>query len=535
LLARWFPDRWCSWIALAVILLVAVLRIGLLLLDTGLDLSPDEAHYWDWSRNLDWSYYSKGPLVAWIIRASCEFLGPLSLSLTGALTFAVRAPAVLFGSLMLGSLYVLTVQVSESRRLGLLVVLGAITHPIVTAGSTLITIDSPYACAWGWASVLALHAIRTPSLWAWLLAGLIVGLGILAKYTMAVFLPSVALYLLLSPRDRGQLATAGPWLMVGVASLACVPILLWNSQHDWVTVQHLLQLAGLGPRGHDRAPGGFKLLGPINYIGGQFALMLGTWFVLWAAAVFTYAPWRDDHPGRRYLWCLSVPMFAVFLAFSPKTGGGELNWPITAFLTGSVLAAIWYVSFSRPWIHGVVAGTCALGLSASVFLYISPALHPLMELAVGKPTATNPTPMRKLDPTCRLRGWRELARQVDAICAEVRAEGEEPVLVGTGWTLPGQLGVYGAGNPRVYCIGSLQGERLSQYDLWHNPIDHPADFLGRTFVIVGYAHASTLASFETVSSTHTIRIEVAGRPISEFTVWVCRGFRGFGPRPEAKH
>jgi hypothetical protein len=405
----------------------------------------------------------------------------------------------------------------------------------VTAGSSLITIDSPYACAWGWASVLALHAIRTQAIWAWLMAGVIVGVGILAKYTMVVFLPSVALYLLLSPRDRRQLWTPGPWLMVAVASMACVPILIWNSQHEWVTVQHLLQLAGLGPRGHDRAPGGFKLLGPIHYIGGQFALLLGTWFVVWAVAVYRYAPWRDEDLGRRYLWCLSVPMFCVFLAFSPKTGGGELNWPITAFLSGSVLGAIWYAHYSRMWMHGVVAATCVLGLSASLFLYLSPALHPVMEIVVGTPTATNPTPMRRLDPTCRLRGWRELAERVDVICDEVRSEGEEPVLVGTGWTLPGQLGVYSARHPRVYCIGSLQGERLSQYDLWHNPVDQPEDFLGRTFVLVGQAHAQTLECFETVSATHTIRIEVGDRPITEFTVWVCRGFRGFGPRPVAKH
>src|SRR5688572_14012601 len=39
-----------------------------------IDLSGDEAHYWDWSRRLDLSYYSKGPLVAYLIRASCAVL-----------------------------------------------------------------------------------------------------------------------------------------------------------------------------------------------------------------------------------------------------------------------------------------------------------------------------------------------------------------------------------------------------------------------------------------------------------------------------
>ena len=87
------------------------LHLAYLAWDCPLDLAPDEAHYWDWSRHLDWSYYSKGPLVAWLIRASCELVGDWSEQHTGSLTFAVRLPAVLCGSLLLVSLYVLTVQV----------------------------------------------------------------------------------------------------------------------------------------------------------------------------------------------------------------------------------------------------------------------------------------------------------------------------------------------------------------------------------------------------------------------------------------
>ena len=37
-----------------------------------LDLVADEAYYWDWSRQLDWGYFSKPPLIAWIIALSPE-------------------------------------------------------------------------------------------------------------------------------------------------------------------------------------------------------------------------------------------------------------------------------------------------------------------------------------------------------------------------------------------------------------------------------------------------------------------------------
>ena len=93
-----------------------------LVLAAAVPLFPDEAYYWDWSRHLDWSYYSKGPLVAWSIRASCELLGGWSERVTGNLTFAIRLPAVIYGSLLLASFYVLAVQVLGRPRLGLALV-----------------------------------------------------------------------------------------------------------------------------------------------------------------------------------------------------------------------------------------------------------------------------------------------------------------------------------------------------------------------------------------------------------------------------
>src|SRR6202521_847724 len=71
-----------------------------------LELAADEAHYWDWSRHLDWSYYSKGPLVAWLIRLSCELFGGLSVRLCGSEMLAVRLPATLCGAGLLAGLYV---------------------------------------------------------------------------------------------------------------------------------------------------------------------------------------------------------------------------------------------------------------------------------------------------------------------------------------------------------------------------------------------------------------------------------------------
>src|SRR5438128_7636083 len=127
-------DDWCWRIAaLLLVLASAGLHLGYLAYQCPLDLAPDEAHYWDWSRHLDWSYYSKGPLVAYLIRAGCLFAGPWSQRILSNEMLAVRLPAVVCGSLLLVSMYVLTVQVFGRERLAAFVVMLALTLPMVAA------------------------------------------------------------------------------------------------------------------------------------------------------------------------------------------------------------------------------------------------------------------------------------------------------------------------------------------------------------------------------------------------------------------
>src|SRR5205085_4621488 len=132
------------------------------------------------------------------------------------------------------SLYVLTVQTFGRERLAFAVIALALTLPPVAAASTLMTIDSPYTACWGWALVFGHAAAVRGRAWAWPIAGLIVGIGILAKYTMALWLPSVGLFLLTSPAGRSELRRRGFWIACGIAALFCLPIVYWNARDGWV-------------------------------------------------------------------------------------------------------------------------------------------------------------------------------------------------------------------------------------------------------------------------------------------------------------
>jgi hypothetical protein len=526
----------CRLLALFLVVACAALRLVYLAQDCPLDLAPDEAHYWDWSRHLDWSYYSKGPLVAWLIRLSCSLFGSWSVALTGSEMLAVRLPAVVCGSLLLWSLYVLTVQVFGSDRLALGVLGMSLTFPVIAAGSSLMTIDSPYTCCWGWALVLGHRAIFRGSAWAWPATGVVVALGILAKYNMLLWVPSVGLFLLTSRTHRPLLYRPGFWILSGMAALGCLPILIWNIQHDGVTFRHTLAHAnGM------QQESSIHWLGPLAYVGGQCALLMVFWFIAWVAAMIAHRPWTEADAGKRYLWWTSLPMFAVFFVFSFKTGGGELNWPVAAYISGLVLAAGWLAAelqSPRRWYRRLlvsgVGTTVVVGLALMVSIYRSDWLRPILEPLSGPATAGRPYPLRRFDPTCRLKGWHLLAAEVDRIRQELREqEGEEPVLVTTSWALAGELGFYCDGHPTVYSIGLVQGDRHSQYDLWRpNPVFDQETFRGRTFVIIGAPAPEVLKGFSEVSRPRQVEYVEDGRPLAGWAVTVCRDFQGFPIAPK---
>ena len=517
--------------AFVLILGTALARLAYLLVDCPLDLAPDEAHYWHWSQRLDWSYYSKGPLVALLIRASCWLFGGASELLIGSQMAAVRLPAILCGALLLTSVYVLTVQVLRRDHWALLFLALALTLPLLSAGSLIMTIDAPYTCCWGWALVFAYRAVFREDAWPWIAAGLCVAVGILAKYTMVLFVPMFALFLLATPTVRGHLRGRGFWVFVVVAALGALPILYWNIQNDWITLRHAQGHAGM--QGAKATT--FFWSGPLVYLATQCGLLLVYWFLAWAIAMWVHHPGKERRPEMRFLWFMSVPMFVFFALFSFKNGGGEPNWPITAYLSGLILAGQWLMeqlSSPNPVVRRttriMVPAMAIIGLVLTAVVHHPRLVQPVLARLADAPTAEKPTPMRRFDPTCRLRGWRTLAAQVDQVRDRLRAEGIEPVLAAAGWNVPGEISFYCKGQPEVFCVGAGLGDRYSQYDLWRpNPVAAPAPFLGKTFILIGTRDRAVADVFDEVEPTTEFYYVENGHPIAGWTITVCRGFRGF--------
>ena len=98
-----------SW-ALLCILVVTAWRV-ILLAFNGTDLFVDEAQYWLWGQELAFGYYSKPPLIGWVIRASTE-LGASDSS------FWVRLPAPLFHAATGIVMICITARLRSARPIG---------------------------------------------------------------------------------------------------------------------------------------------------------------------------------------------------------------------------------------------------------------------------------------------------------------------------------------------------------------------------------------------------------------------------------
>ncbi|MFO0937032.1 MAG: glycosyltransferase family 39 protein [Gemmataceae bacterium] len=533
-----------SWRMAAAVLIfvVSAFRIAFVGWWSPLDLSTDEAHYWDWSRNLDWSYYSKGPLVAWLIRLSLELCGSLSQTLTGSTVLAIRFPAIVCGAALLVAMYVLTVQVFKRDSLAFAVTALMSVLPATTVGGVLITIDAPFVALWSWALVIGHCAVFGGKKWAWPLLGLVLGLGTLAKYTMLLWPASAILFCLFTPDYRPLLRRPGVWIAAVVLAVCCLPILIWNIQHDWISLKHVAGQAGVSQVDEKSS---FRWVGPFEYIGGQFAVGMGVFFLIWLYSLVASRPGREQNPQKLFLWWMSVTTFLFFMTFSFRVSI-QVNWPIAGFISGIVLASDWLVQRwnhvipheRRNWRFVTVLG-CGLAVAVSLLALESQIARPLINPIVKNITArfVDPSserakaPLRIWDVSCRLRGWKDLARQIDQIRAEIaEKEGREPLLATDRWNKAGEFGFYCQGNPRVSCFGRAVGDRYSQYDLWRpNPIDDAQEYRGRTFVIIGEPKAEYRDAFDRYVETEmkTLEYREDGELVTWMYVTIGQGFKGF--------
>ncbi len=170
------------------IFLISFLLLGsiqfLILQNNPFDLSPDETHYWEWSKRLDLSYYSKGPLIAYLIRIGTAIFGDTELG--------VRFPSFVLHQIFLICFYLFARRL-YSPGIAVSVWFAVRAMLIFSQMGMLMTTDAPAALSWLLALMAIYEVIVEKRKDAWIYFSLAVGVGILAKYTVASLYLSVLL------------------------------------------------------------------------------------------------------------------------------------------------------------------------------------------------------------------------------------------------------------------------------------------------------------------------------------------------------
>jgi len=311
-----------------------------LVLAAVLPAADDEVYYWSWARPLQFSYYDHPPLTAYMIR--------LSTNLFGDSIFGFRVPACL------ATVFVAATIAHLSRPKSLIP--GILLTPLFTLGAVLITPDTPLLCCWAayvwW--LVEVHRLLTPSAdegqtvtegqpipwWMWLVGGVILGGGVLGKYTMALAVPSGFVSFCLVWRQWKRWLPG--YIAHGVVSfLVASPILIHNIQHDFVPL--LFQWRhSMG----DSRPG-FKPFG--EFVGVQLLLFGTLPFFLYPWVLWSFKR-LCDNPRLRVCACLyALPM--TFFLYKATRAPLQGNWALVMFVSFWPLAAAWYESVrqSRFW------------------------------------------------------------------------------------------------------------------------------------------------------------------------------------------
>ncbi|MFN0066578.1 MAG: ArnT family glycosyltransferase [Limisphaerales bacterium] len=413
-----------------------------------LELPPDVAYYWEWGRRLDWGYFSKPPMIGWL-------MGLVGRA-TGDSELALRIVPLLLGLGALGFLAALARPAFGDQAAFWTVAALALT-PAHAVLCLVFTIDPPLFFAWS-AALYFLHrwSEGRGSVLPLMVA---VGLGALTKQMMLVFIPLTALFLATDRELRRRLGQPGFWLMAAGALLFLLPPLLWNWRHDWITFRHTAAEIEAPARTLGEVAGHMG-----SFIGAQAGLATPIlWLLLVWVLVAAAKAWRRLPRTARLLWCFSGPGLGAFFVLSMFQEVNP-NWPLVFYAAGFTLLAAWgtgAVELQRPgatarrWFPAGVA----LGGVLLVIAHTLPFILP-----------RTPWAGTKKDPTRELRGWRPLAEAAGrALAASPRPERTVVIVVASRQTAA-QLGFYLPGRPRVYRWEN-PAHIHTQYGMWGGPTD----------------------------------------------------------------
>jgi len=466
-------------LAATFVLLLTVWRIAAMA-PGGLDLFFDEAQYWFWAQNPDFGYFSKPPVIAWLIAGSTALAGDTAFGIRLAMPLCYAVTAAL-GAGIAATVY--------DRYAAAWTAITLATLPAVSLSAQLASTDVPLLLFWAAALLCWLRYWREGGLW-WLGFGLAFGAGLMSKYAMAYWLLCLPLALLLVPETRGLLGRRGLWLGLGLGLVLFLPNVWWNWTNELASFSHTADNANWsGPtlKPHKLA----------EFAAAQFGVM-GP--ILLAVFAWAAVSWRRLGPQERVLVAFSAPVLGLMLV-QALLSRAHANWAAVAYIAATVLAVGFLLRQGRErWL-------CA-----------SLALHGLAAVAILHGASL--APALGVDPWNRLRGWQALATEVQ----QRLATQPHAVLAADDRAVMAELVFYVRPAPDGWVKFRSQPAARDHYELVSDPAvigERPVLYIARNPIPPALA-----ARFMAVEPQPPLARHRPTRGPEPYRVYWLRGFRG---------
>lgn len=565
---RW-PRLWGRrmWMLLALGIVLLLYRVGVVHY-SGISLFFDEAQYWDWSRDLQWGYYSKPPVIAGLVKLSTALFGD---SVVGVKLLSM-ACYIATAAAMVGLARALWPTTSGVRT-G--VVAGALflTAPMVGLLGMFASTDAPLLLFWTLAAWALWRAQVTNRIGLWLMCGILCGLGMLSKYTMAAFALTALWTLWGVQGPKRGLVRVGPWLALAAALVVLSPNLVWNAQMDFPTLQHTADITTRSDRDGGPASALTFLLGQVLML-GPIAVLAGLWLYRrarheprevagasqWAASSQMLPPSQWAASTQQGAPSSAAPSTLMGGAPSTQFGSADLKQQRTratrtsAYYLASVTSYRFLIALSVPLmlvavVQAFVADAhlnWAAPATIGLFLLLASSMSaPLVPLSVPRPNkwlwfamATNlvltgavihardilgDRMPSKADVLVRMRGWESAFAQLDSLLADPRVQGL-PVVADKRLLLTQAAYHWRAHQPRIMAWNP-KGLRQDHYQLQHSM----PNTVGQDVLILSESAQpdAMLARFAFKRELGRAVVSVGSDRQLELHLFLARGFVGY--------
>jgi 4-amino-4-deoxy-L-arabinose transferase-like glycosyltransferase len=367
---------------LFILALIWLYRL-IVLSTTSFDLYLDEAYYFNWAKHLDLGYYSKPPMLSYLIASTTALFGDG--------IFGVKIGSLLIYPITTAIIYLIAAELFD-KRVAFYSALIFFTLPSVWLSSLIISTDVVLLLFWSLALLFFIKALKYDRAVFWVAAGIASGLGLLSKYNFIFFLISVILVLTLNPAYRKHFTNRFFYIAVILAFVVFLPNLYWNWQNDFVSFSHTGEIAQV-----DR-----DLFHPnkfFEFFAAQFLVFGPILFFYFWVMLFKGAVFKD----KRYkmLFLFSIVMLGIIMTLS-FLSRSFANWAAPTYVAASILVSAYLVHNDKiKLIHySLIIHT----VIAVIFFH-----YHFFAALVGLELSA------KADPYKRVSGWSATSRQLKSL------------------------------------------------------------------------------------------------------------------------